>query len=244
MSGHVDQRLIERVRRLLAMAADTSSPHEAAIAASRAAKLMAKYNLDHAAVMLRDGIDDRITEERAPREHHRVPRWYSLLIIPVAHLYDCETRMQENPVTGRWYSEFLGLDQDALVAAYVLDYLVNEIERLALRHRQSTGAGRKAMNDFRLGATHEIVSMLKRMEEGKRGGESAGAPPDDAQPSDAQALMVVKRDLIREKYDVKYARTSYSYRRSESYEQGREAGAGVTIRSGVGREPTRKLGVD
>ncbi|MFN2288377.1 MAG: DUF2786 domain-containing protein [Chromatocurvus sp.] len=239
MSGHVDQRLIERVRRLLAMAADTSSPHEAAIAASRAAKLMAKYNLDHAAVMLRDGIDDRITEEQAPREHHRVPRWYSLLIIPVAHLYDCETRMQENPVTGRWYSEFLGLDQDALVAAYVLDYLVNEIERLALRHRQSTGAGRRAMNDFRLGATHEIVLMLKRIEEEKRGGESAGAPPDDA-----QALMVVKRDLIREKYDVKYTRTSYSYRRSESYEQGREAGAGVAIRSGVGREPTRKLGVD
>ena len=55
--------------------------------------------------------------------------------------------------------------------------------------------------------------------------------------------MVVKRDLIREKYDVKYIRGSYRFRRSESYEQGREAGAGVMIRSGVGTEPKRKLGV-
>jgi hypothetical protein len=243
VSGQIDQRLIERVRRLLAMAAETSSPHEAAIAASRAAKLMEKYNLDHAAVMLRDGIDDRITEERTPREHYRVPRWYSLLIVPVAHLYDCESRMRANPENGSWYSEFLGLDQDALVAAYVFDYMVNEIERLALKHRQSTGADRKAMNDFRLGATHEIVSMLERMESEKRGGEAAGAQPGNAQSSDAQALMVVKRDLIREKYDVRYTSTSYSYRKSKSYERGREAAAGVTIRSGVGRGATRTLGV-
>lgn len=237
MSGHVDQRLIERVRRLLSMAADTSSPHEAAIAASRAAKLMAKYNLDHAAVMLRDGIDDRITEERAPREHHRIPRWYSLLVVPVAHLYDCESRLQENPETGRWYSEFLGLDNDVLVAAYVLDYLVNEVERLALRHRQATGAGRKAMNDFRLGATHEIVAMLKRMTEVKQGEENASAGSNDT-----KALVLAKRDLIKQRYNVKYRTTSYSYRSSESYQRGREAGAGVSIRSGVGTTRRRRIG--
>ncbi len=45
--------IIERVRKLLSMAVDTSSPHEAAIAASRARKLMDKHQID-----LADLIDE------------------------------------------------------------------------------------------------------------------------------------------------------------------------------------------
>jgi len=55
-------KIVERVRKLLAMSEDTSSPHEAAIAAKRAAHLMQQYNIDNAAVLLNTLSDDDIVE--------------------------------------------------------------------------------------------------------------------------------------------------------------------------------------
>ena len=51
-----------RIQKLLAMAQDSSSPHEAAIAAERVQKLMAKFNLEMA-----DVIAEELQDERARR---------------------------------------------------------------------------------------------------------------------------------------------------------------------------------
>ncbi|EED31280.1 conserved hypothetical protein [gamma proteobacterium NOR5-3] len=241
----VDKKLIERVRRLLAMAADVASPHEAAIAARRAAVLMAEYNLDHASIMLHDGIEDRITEQRVDREFGRAPRWYSLLSVPVAKLYDCESRDQFNAETLRYYTEFVGVDNDVLVATYVHDYLVSEIERLAKRYRASTGSDRRAMNDFRLGASVEITRMLKDMA-ADRHDEADLSGSDSADETEkhtaANQLSVLKSNLIREKYNIAYESVTYRFRRSASYERGREEGAKVSIRAGVKASARAKIG--
>lgn len=224
-----DRKITERVRRLLAMAADTSSPEEAAIAARRAAALMEKHNLEHADVLLRQGMGDRMAEQRASRSFRRPPRWYNSLAVPVAHLYDCEVRLEIDEYSGRWEHEFVGLDDDALVASYVLNYLAAEIDRLAARYRANRGADRRATYDFRLGAAHEIVVMLRDMERDKRGRETEG-------DGTSRALVLAKRELIRERYDIRYDSTSYRFRDSGHYSAGRAAGAGVRIRRAV-KEP-------
>jgi hypothetical protein len=219
------EKITERVRKLLALAADTSSPAEAAIAARRAAALMEQHNLSHADVMLREGIGDRIAQETASRDYGAVPRWYNILTVPVAHLYDCEVRFAHRG--GRRYAaEFVGLDDDALVASYVLDYLANEIERLARRHREQYPTDRRRMNDFRLGASHEIIRMLQRMEAEKRQRETSGA-------SAARDLVVLKRELIRQHHDIRYRTVETEHRISRDYQAGRVAGAGVRLRHGV-----------
>jgi hypothetical protein len=227
-------KITERVRKLLALAADTSSPAEAAIAARRAAALMEQHNLNHADVMLREGIGDRIAQETASRDYGAIPRWYNILTVPVAHLYDCEVRFAHRG-GHRYAAEFIGLDDDALVASYVLDYLASEIERLARRHRQQHGGDRRSMNDFRLGASHEIIAMLQRMEGEKRQREATGA-------SAARELVVVKRELIRQHHDIRYRTVETHHRVSSDYQAGRAAGAGVRLRQGVEKPSGGRLG--
>ena len=229
-----DRKITERVRRLLAMAADSSSPEEAAIAARRAAALMEKHNLEHADVLLRQGIGDRMVEQRASRSYRRAPRWYNSLAVPVAHLYDCEVRLEFDEGSGRWEHEFIGLDDDALVASYVLDYLAAEIDRLAARYRERCAADRQASYDFRLGAAHEIVVMLRAMERDKRSREVQASAA-------SRELVLAKRELIRERYDIRYDSTRYRYRDSGHYSAGRAAGSRVRIRKGVNEPAVDRL---
>ena len=68
--------------------------------------------------------------------------------------------------------------------------------------------------------------MLQAMQRDKRGREAG-------QSGASRDLVLVKRDLIRERYDVRYSSASYRYRGSGHYSAGRAAGAGVRIRPGV-----------
>jgi len=230
------EKITERVRKLLAMAADTSSPAEAAIAARRAAALMEQHNLQHADVMLREGIGDRIAQETATRDYGAVPRWYNILTVPVAHLYECEVRFALRGEY-RYAAEFIGLDDDALVASYVLDYLSSEIERLARKHREQYQTDRRRMNDFRLGASHEIIAMLQRMEAEKRQREATGT-------NAARELVVVKRELIRQHHDIRYRTVEKHHRVSRDYRAGRVAGASVRLREAVNKPVGGRLESD
>ena len=91
------RKLLDRVRKLLAMAADTSSPEEAAIAARRAAWLMEQHHLSQAEVMPREGIADRIGKSTAGYAAARLPRWFEMLAVPVARLFDCAVRCFVRP---------------------------------------------------------------------------------------------------------------------------------------------------
>lgn len=64
MSDEKAKKIRERIRKLLAMAGDASSPQEAAIAARRAKALLHKYNLSEADVIVGDmTLDDFQTRD-------------------------------------------------------------------------------------------------------------------------------------------------------------------------------------
>lgn len=88
-----NKKIIDRIRKLLTMSKDSSSPNEAAIAAGRAAKLMQQYNLETAEVILSNITEDTITENSTNTKYSTFPSWASYLAIPVAHLNDCECRL-------------------------------------------------------------------------------------------------------------------------------------------------------
>ena len=219
-------KIIDRIRKLLAMSEDTGSPNEAAIAAGRAAKLMQQYNLDHADVILTTASEDSITENASTVAHKAVPQWIASLIVPVANLHDCEARYKYLPNDAR-AAEFLGMQEDVLVATYVFEYLIGEINRLAERFKARCGgtASRKDLNDFRLGASFGVLSVLETMQREKAAAE--------ANHSAGKALVVVKHQLIQQKYDIRYSNTRSTYRPSASHEAGLAAGASVSIRDGL-----------
>lgn len=228
----IDPKLLDRVRKLLALAADTSSPEEAAIAARRAARLMEQHHLSQAEVMRREGIGERIGKSSADQTYRRLPRWYEMLAAPVARLFDCGVRFFSNRRQGRM--EFIGVDDDAQVASWTLDYLAVQIKQLAQIYRaRHPDADRRCVNDFRMGAAWSIKSMLEEelaLKEARASANTSGT-----------ALMVRKRELIAERYGIKYTPLYYNQRASDAYHAGCDAGRHVPMHQGVGGSQTARL---
>lgn len=128
-----DTKIVERIRALLAMAQDTSSPHEAAIAAGRAAALMRKYNLEHADV-IRDELkhDENIIRQNARGNIWRakarsIPKWSGVMAVNVARLFDCAAVQAGTP--GNWYVQFWGYHTDVQVAVWTYTFLLEQVKR-------------------------------------------------------------------------------------------------------------------
>ncbi len=224
-------KIVERVRKLLAMSEDTSSPHEAAIAAKRAAHLMQQYNIDNAAVLLNTLSDDDIVENTVDSaQGKRIARWIMLLLVPVADLHDCKVRYVRG-ATGLKVPQFIGTTEDAMVAGYVFEYLVREIKWLAKLYQplnKLLKGGMAGMNDFKDGASSTVRDMLREMRKAKEAAEQ------QVNADNSRALVICKKQLIESRYSIKYTRGgSRSYRNSEARASGERAGAGVTIRDAI-----------
>ena len=149
------ERLMERVRKLFAMAQQAeASPHEAEIALRRCQSLMAKYGITEADLHTSEFGNTEFTSGRTIPSHVR------FIASAVARLHDVLF------VSGEaGFAEFRGFDVDAKVAKMTLDYLLDAIER-ALANRKRAGdfpAGRSAAYDYRLGFATEVQRRVREL---------------------------------------------------------------------------------
>ena len=231
-----DRKLLDRVRKLLTLAADTSSPKEAAIAARRVAHLIEQHHLSQAEVIQPESIGERIGQSGADATYRRVPRWYEMLAAPVARLFDCAVRFLYRPPTGQGRMVFLGLDDDAQVASWTLDYLTVQIKQLTqIYQAQHRDAHRRCVNDFRMGAAWSIRSMLAEELALKEEARAQQASPG------GKSLMVRRRELVEEFCQIEYTPLCYNQRDSDAYQAGCDAGRDVTLRQGVDGSQTTRL---
>ena len=221
-------KILERVAKLLAMSEDTSSPHEAAIAASRASKLMQKYNLDSASIQLQNLSKDNIFEKSASLNYSRVPAWYAMLLVPVAKLHDCHVRYEIVVRGGKKVklAQFLGMENDSAAAAYVFDYLCSQVQLLATTYRKAYTVSTKQVNDYKNGAAAGMVSVLHEQSREKEAAEKEAS-------GIGKELVVAKRSLIAAKYNISYSRSSRKTRSSSSTDQGYRDGRAVSVRAGI-----------
>jgi hypothetical protein len=221
-------KIVERIRKLLAMSEDQSSPEEAAIAAGRAAKLLQKYNLDRADIIIHQQDSVAMGTANTQTAYRNIPSWVSTLGVPVAELHDCNGIYTRIKVNQRYQKaiKYQGLEEDALVASYVFDYLIEEINRLAKAHKKrAPQASRADLHAFRLGASEAICDMLNRMIREKAELER--------EYSNGTALVVAKKSLVEAKFGVQrtsHRKHTYS---GSGYGHGYAAGAKVSIRSGL-----------
>lgn len=142
------EKLLERIRRLFAMAQETeASPHEAEIALRRCQKLMARFGIQES-----DLQTSQFSAERF-RAGNRVPMHIKWLAAAVKELHSVLF------VTGgRDGPEFRGFEIDVKVAKMTMEYLENATERsLATRRLSGTfPAGRSAAYDYRVSFAMEV----------------------------------------------------------------------------------------
>ena len=230
-------KILERIRKLLAMAADVSSPNEAAIAARRAKALMEEYNVAHGDVLAAEMTEADFERSVHGEAFYSFPGWLSTLALGVAKY--CDVRVgfvyKRDPQGFRTKSLiFSGEKSDIAVCTYLYDYLNRSIRRLAEQH----GGGRAERGAFRLGAVIAVVERLESMK--------AEETIERGQVSNAKALVLVNKKLaiIDKLYGRQRERAGRGrYVDERNYRAGQAAGQGLAINRALGSaRGTKALG--
>lgn len=160
-----NEKILERVRALLAMAADTSSPNEASIAAGRARKLMDQHQISLADLKESNGFGFG----RAGQSYRFMPKWKDILAVAVGTFNDCKViRHHEYKAVNNSYSYhivFQGYEADVAMATVLYDYLCGTIDRLCGVYIAELGTYKrypaKLGDAYKKGASLELCTRLR-----------------------------------------------------------------------------------
>ena len=236
MSDEKVKKILERIRKLLAMAGDASSPHEAAIAAKRAKALLNEHNLSEADVIAGGMTLDDFQTRDVGEARRRFPKWISILSPAIAtytgtsavfHLVDLGPKSARGKQV-----RYRGHVDDLTLAEYLHVYLVRTVENM------TQAAGLKGLgprNSFKCGMAQSIGEKLREM--------AAQEEEWFCQNSDSKALALAdKKDaMIRQKFgETRYScRATYLFD-SDAQACGQDAGRDVNIYRGLAGTPKRQ----
>lgn len=232
-------KIKDRIAKLLAMSKDASSPHEAAIAAGRARKLMDQYQLD--AFDVGNRIKEEFAADPATRFYAAIPQYMSIFAVAVAQYNDCQARFESGYVTYKkkasdhkqWGKRvvFMGYKSDVELAIQMFDNLNEVVNRLCKEWMNGQGLTAYSVrigNQFKLGAFGVIGDRLNDMTK-KRDAITS-------EVGSTGALVVIKKAAVNEKFgETKYGKANtravdYSdHMEVEARRTGRIKGATVEI---------------
>jgi len=238
---NTESPVLNRVRKLLTLAAKADNEHEAANAAAQASRLMAEHNLTEAALVVA-GQSDRVTEDIADEailRAQRASQWKGIVAYAVAFSYGCKQYWHGGSI------KIFGRVSAVQATSYTCQYLWNEIERLADAAWEKSGltpsksTTKSWKNSFRVGAASAVAQRLsadKALEVSQRHETAAQVASQFDQVSSELALVLVDKDA--EEVDEAYAVRAKSfsgqkrfsgYSRRDAYGQGAAAGASIAI---------------
>lgn len=150
----------DKIRKLLALAGNNPSEHEADSAMRAALKLMAKHNIDSST------FDREVSKIGEMHLNGKGRPWERLLCQAVGRLYFCGYLYTKRSKTVTTH-QFIGSEENASVASEIASWLVDAVRREARRAAQGDVP---AFNSFCSGAASRINQRVNRIiEEAKRG---------------------------------------------------------------------------
>lgn len=174
-------RIISKVKKLLAMAGDSSSPEEALIAARQARALMDKYQIEKSEIEI---ADKKFGVAKESSSWKRLPLWKQWLSISIAEWNDCITKSSYETETDSWRIAFKGFNADAIIAASMYDYLTKSIERL-LKSRGIKGRG--SIYQYKIAASYALCERIDLLTNERK---------QEVFTSDGKSLVLVKMDMV------------------------------------------------
>jgi len=205
--------VMRRIEKLLAMANDgRGDANEAATAAAMAEKLMRKFNVDHADILVNQikaggtkfgrvscSANMKRDDPRRPLLVKNPP-WGQWLAFEVARLNDCELRQ------GRDHRGavlvFMGFESDAQVAGWMFDCLVGELIKGCRAFNKAAPRSKIESNSFRMGFVNVLQDNIRKMRKEKA--------EEMQQAVASRALVVSKTQAIVEHFG------EFEYRESKS----------------------------
>ncbi|WVR18112.1 hypothetical protein JXVLWARM_CDS_0061 [Burkholderia phage Bm1] len=183
-------KIKDRIAKLLAMAADTSSPEEAAIAMQRARRLMDKHQIDEAQMR---GFRDALAEKEYSNVWHGKkykyrPRWMVILAYAVAQYNDCQQWISGDRIL------FRGFADDVAMTTQMFDRLCAQVDSWCKLYMKSIGEGShyKASigNPYKFGMAQRIIAKLNALRTER----------DQITDGTGSSLVMVKTELVAKKF--------------------------------------------
>jgi hypothetical protein len=218
------QRIIERVRKLFALAEQKDSPEEAQLAALRAQELLQKYDLSLSEVEITREGSSICSEQHIQLKKRKTPTWIKFLHSSVAEGFGVE------PFRGLRLLDslliYIGVEPDVTIAKQVSEYLVHFIESYDL-----SGKTASQKNQWRMGFIYAVHSRL--VEQNRKKSDNAHS----------YGLMLAKEQITKEyiakKYDgVKKGRKLPKTKISRSFHEGVAVGMTTPIKRPIEGEHT------
>ena len=210
--------------------ANSSNEFEAALAASHAQRLLSEHNLGMADIESSHKPDkaDKIEMDAAKT----MPKWVRHLSAGVCNAFDCQA--VHNATKG--ILTFIGVGEDAQVAAYTFTYLDRTVRKLCSTYMKRdvidtiTGKNRELRRQsYYLGAVSTIATRLREQKV--------------CTPVTPGALVPLKEALIKQTMNeigkIRTMHSRRSYIHSDAYSKGQNDGRRVSIHKGV--EQARSL---
>lgn len=231
-----EQRIIDRIRKMLALANDlAASENERETALRMAYNLLAKYNLDLA------DIHDKTREE--PRINNAnvcfgMP-WVRRVSRSIAELFFCRHYVGEKINSTQITHHFVGKESNAITAAVMADWITKSIlKECRARFKYNLSADSRS---FASGAAERlwerIQEMRKEAEQENRGdGKSLVLASVYRTEADANAQFLAETGIQLK--SLKARSTSYS---ASAYGAGREFGNSINLNRQVGQAPVARL---
>ena len=213
-------KIIDRVKKLLAMSADVGSPEEAVIAARRARSLMDKHQIE-AYEVEQFSARSRFNEVHSGKPYKYTPLWLQFLGAHVARWNDCQSRRIGN-ASGKCIITFLGFEYDVITAKAIYEYLRDTILRLCRDQKYGNHPSRQKA--FKLGA----VSII-----GERIDEIMIARATRFTNSTGTDLVVVKKDLVDQQYGEQQFKTVSYDVDPDGYLDGQNAAQDINLHDQV-----------
>ena len=234
-------RVIEKVRKLRALATSTNV-HEAAAAAATAERLLLEHELSEAEIA---GAGDEPRERAEPAGEHldahgaNVTRWRSFLAAYLARVHGCTTWLEphwsKETRNTAWKVRIAGRPSDVAIVRYLHTWLTAEILRLVASEGQ--GRGRSWRNSYAWGAVEGIRGQMDRARAEVRAAATGSAlAVVDARLAEAEAVEPEKLRTSRKPTPV---------RDLAAHARGRRAGEALHLGAaldGAGDAAPAKLG--
>ena len=233
----MDQRIIEKLQKLLALAA-SDNEHEAGLAMSKAEALMREHNLSVADVAI-NGSGAYVQSEEVNGLTKAVQKWEARLGSQIAWAFNGKSIRCTSPENG-WYLTFVAGRTDLEIIVDLFERLRETVKRMSKayvsRHYSPHFRIKRQyfLNSYRLGMVKTIQERLARLKE--------NTTPDDTTKNayglTGRELMVVKDKAIEQRVDQLFPHTrTINYRStrvvSTAYEQGQSDGHTVSLHRSV-----------
>lgn len=204
------QTVIERVKKLLALASNNPNENEAAAASAKAMKMLEDWNLDMATV--ETAGSKQAVERTDNKTFGGFYKWQTSLWTAVAKLNFCmywrvETEGKNKQKRTSWAHRVLGRKENVVSTQVMAEYLQQTVERLAQARAKEQGIGplSREIIAYREGMASRLVERLHDLRRQRLAEDEAKKQAAQAKygaEHQTSSTAVVLQDVIQSEEDL------------------------------------------